>query len=589
MKGVSFPSKNPVLLLCMGALGGTILTALIGLGVWYAPFESRDASRTLSAIDSATANMNQIHASSSRSIRSDLPLILKSDEPIDEILRVQNVFDQKVALYSLLAVADEEQVIELLDQAINLKHSPLRDSALDVIFSKYADIDPVRALGKAQELGRYTQEQLIDSVFHQWAKSDLDAALASAQSLSGEQRETASRSILNARDDLSLDRLLGLADELQNVEYRNKFTARLWRAKALDDPRSTWQSALQSMSNLRNMSLVLTTIAETWIEQEGLDALDEVNASTISEYHKMRIYQKVLGQIAEKDLEEAVAVAARLKLSPSRFSPTSGVVSEIFSKWAEEEPYQLFGLADSLDQRFVSIAKHQALAAIARESPQEAVSLLAQVDNPALVMRVSANIATQWAATDPKSSLEWYMTSERSKHDPALRYIMRRLTEEDAHNAFKIVVNYPGKLGTLLTNSFFEALVNQDGVDAKEFISLLDDDQRQVPVTLIGQDLARSDIDRALELEKTLPESERLAYRKKIISAASFPDPFLLFENIDQLPSTELQSLAALQLLMSDKSAGVFSEKQLKYLRSRLDADGQRKVNSVVVIGSYDQ
>ena len=256
-------------------------------------------------------------------------------------------------------------------------------------------------------------------------------------------------------------------------------------------------------------------------------------------------------------------------------------------QWAEEEPYQLFGLADSLDQRFVSIAKHQALTAIARKSPQEAVALLAQVDNPAFVRRASATIAAQWAMTDPKSSLEWYMNGERSERDSSLRFIIERLVEDDAHGAFKIVTNYPGEIGTHLTNSFFENIVHRDEGEATEFISLLDDDVRQIPVTMLGQKIAKSDIHRALELEKHLPESDRKEYRDKIISAASNPDPFYLLENIDQLPGRELQAQAALQLLMRDKNVGLFSEKQAKNLRSRLDADGHQKLDSVVVTGRY--
>lgn len=225
--------------------------------------------------------------------------------------------------------------------------------------------------------------------------------------------------------------------------------------------------------------------------------------------------------------------------------------------------------------------------AIARKSPQEAVALLAQVDNPAFIRRTSATIATQWAVTDPKSSLEWYVNGERSKHDPALRFIMDKMVEEDAHGAFKVVANYSGEIGTLLTNSFFGSLVRQGAVNATEFISLLDDDERQLPVTLIGQRLAKSDINQALKLEKNIPESGRKEYRDRIISAASYPDPFYLLENIDQLPSTELQAQAALQLLMHDKASAVFSEKQLEDLSSRLDADGHQKLDNVVVTGRY--
>ena len=332
-------------LLITGAVGGALLASFIFLNDWFAPFSGQDSPSTLTDEPSASSDAEHRYPSSFASSKLGQSFISGSSHAIDETFRLESDFDQTVALYTLLADADEERVLDLIQQAETLSYLHQRDSALYVIFSKFADIDPVRALSKAQDYSSQTRDRLIDRVFHQWAKNDLEAALASAQSLSGEQHETASRSILNARDDLNLDRLYELADELQNVEYRNKFLAKLWRAKAQEDPRTAWQSALESTSDISSMRLVLTTIAETWVEKEGLNALEEIKASTISEYLKMTIYQTVLGQIAETDIEKAVAVAASLKLSSSAFSGTSHIVSALFSKWAEEEPYQLFGLA----------------------------------------------------------------------------------------------------------------------------------------------------------------------------------------------------------------------------------------------------
>ena len=577
-------TKNSVLLLVSGAVGGALITVLIFLGVWYAPLESRDESRTLTARSSSSSDLERRHTSSSSITESGLLVeVGSSSGSVDETLRIESDFDQTFALYNLLAGASEERVLELIDQAKDITQPHQRDAALSIIFSKYADIDPATALKVSQEFGRYTRNRLIASVFHQWARNNLDAAIAMANSLQGDQKETAARSILEARDDLSLDRLYAIADELQNSAYVKEVTARYWRASAWEDPRTAWQTVLLSTSDVRNRSFVLATIAEIWIEKEGVNALDEISSSAINERDKTQIYEKVLGRMAETDRVNAVDVATNLKLSPS-----SSVVSEIFAKWAEDEPHQLFGIADSLDQRFVLIAKRQALEAIARISPQEAVDMLGQVDNSAFVMRASPKIATQWAYTDPKSSLEWYMRSDRTKHDPALRFIVERLVEEDPASAFEIVTDYPGEQGELLTNSFFNVLLNQGSADAIEFMSLLDDDKKQGPVTLLGQRLAESDINQALELAKTIPESGRQAFRLNVISAASYPDPFHLYEHIDQLPSADLQSQAALQLLMRDKAEGVFSAEQLKDLKSRLDTRGQRMVNSVIVGGVYD-
>lgn len=578
--------KNAVLLVGSGVIGGALFTSIAFLGIPHLSLETRDFTGTERAEWRGTSNLEQSSTSSTSTTASRTSPSSHLRSSIAETFELEDDFDQTVAFYNLLAGADEDRVLDLIDQTRTLAHAQRRDAILPIIFSKYATIDPANALSKTQEYSSRTRDQLIDRVFHQWAKNDLDAALASARSLSEEQQEIASRAILNARDDLSLERLYELADELQNWEYGRKFAASLWKTKAQEDPRAAWQIATLLTEDTW-YSLVLTTVAETWVEKEGLSVLDEISNSTVDQFHKELIYHEVLRRLAETDIEKAVTVAANLGLNPSGFGSTSRVVSGLFSKWAEDEPYQLFGLAESLDPRFVSIAKHQALTAIARRSPQEAIVLLAQVDSPAFVKRASAAIASQWAMTDPKSSLEWYVNGERTERDPALRFIIAKMVEEDTHGAFKTVANYTGEIGTLLMSSFFGVLVNQVDVDATEFISLIDEDERQIPVSIIGRRLARSDIHRALELEKNLPKSDRKEYRDDIISAASYPDPFYLLEKLDELPGTELQSQAALQLLMRDKAQGVFTEKQLKNLRSRLDADGHKKLDSHTVTRRY--
>ena len=76
--------------------------------------------------------------------------------------------------------------------------------------------------------------------------------------------------------------------------------------------------------------MALTTVAEAWVEEEGLSVLDEISNSTIREFYKARIYRTVLRQIAETDIEKAVAAAASLGLNPSEFGSTSRVVSGLF-------------------------------------------------------------------------------------------------------------------------------------------------------------------------------------------------------------------------------------------------------------------
>lgn len=573
--------NNALLLVGAGAIAGVLVTAITLLVISHLPYETQDFTQTETFPPRETSNREQDTKSSTSSFpyrgspRSGL------SGSIAESLKLDNDFDQTVALYMLLSDANEQSVLDLIDQAKDIKQLSERDEALSIIFSKYAAIDPARAFVQAQEFRGTTRSRLYGRIFHYWSKSDLESALASAKLLNPTDRGAAARSILSTRDDLSLDRLYELADELQNRSYMNYLSSKLWRAKAQENPRSVWQNAVASISSMSDSSTVLSAIAEVWWEREGLYVLDEINDSSVSKHNKNRIFETVLYHAAKTDLESAIATATRLKMNPN-----SAFVSGLFAKWAEKDPFRVFGVADSLDQRYVSTAKHEAIQIVARESPQQAVTLLRQIGNSAAEERAAQSIAKQWSETDPKSAFEWYVGREIKPRDTALQTIMRRLIQEDVDFAFETVTAYQGGRGTLLTNSFFDLMVNQAEVDPSDFLHKLSEDQRKGPVMRVGGKLAFSDIIQAMDLAKILPESEREAYQEQLIFALSAHNRFDLFEIVEDLPTPKLQEYAAIQLLTWNKVEGLLSDQQIKSLRSRLDASQRKRVDSTLVVSS---
>ena len=576
-------SNNPVLLVGSGVLAGVLVTAIAFLVISHLPLKTWDFSQTETAEPRETSNRLQGKRSSTSSIESGGAPRSRLGGSIEETLRLDNDFDQSVALYMLLSDANEEFVLDLIDQAKDIKQLSERNEALSIIFSRYAAIDPAGAFLQAQEFQGTTRSRLYGHVFRYWSKSDLESALASAKLLNPTDRGAAARSILSTRDDLSLDRLYVLADELQNRSYMNYLASEWWKARAQENPRSAWQDAIVSTSGLGNRSNTLSTVAEVWWEREGFYVLDEINDSSVSKHNKNRIFETVLFHAAKTDLKGAIATATRLKMNPS-----SAFVSGLFAKWAEEDPMKVFGLADSLDPRYVFAAKHEAIQIVARESPQKAVTLLAQIGNSAGARRAAGSIAEAWAKTDPKSALEWYVGREIQPSDSVLQNIMRRVIREDVDFAFETVSAYQGDRGKLLTNCFFDLMVNSDEIAATDFLHKLSKDKRRGPAIRIGVKLALTDFGQAMDLAKTLPESNREAYYEQLIFAMSAHHRFDLFESVEDLPTPELQKYAAIQLLTWNKAEGLLTDQQVESLRSRLDANQRKRVDSAVIISDLD-
>ena len=578
-------SNNALLLVGSGAIAGVLVTAIAFMVISHVPLETRtrNVSKTETAESWETSSREQDKPYSTPSIESREPSESRLNGSIAATLKSANEFDQTVALYMLLSDANEQSVLDLIDQAKDIKQLSVRNEALSIIFAKYATIDPAKAFMQAQEFQGTTRIRLYGHIFRYWSKSDLESALASAKFLNPTDRGAAARSILSTRDDLSLDRLYVLADELQNRSYMNYLASERWKARAQENPRSVWQDAIVSTSGMGNRSSTLSTIAEVWWEREGLYVLDEINDSSVSKHNKNRIFETVLYHAAKTDLEGAIATATRLKMNPS-----SAFISGLFAKWAEEDPIRVFGLADSLDPRYVFAAKHEAIQIVARESPQQAVTLLAQIGNSAGARRAARSIAEAWAKTDPKSALEWYVGREIQPSDSALQTIMSRLIGEDVDFAFETVSAYQGDRGTLLTNSFFDLMVNNDEIVATDFLHKLSEDKRRGPAIRIGVKLALKDFGQAMDLAKTLPESNREAYYERLIFAMSAHHRFDLFESVEDLPTPELQKYAAIQLLTWNKAEGLLTDQQVESLRSRLDANQRKRVDSAVIISDLD-
>lgn len=567
-----------MLLVGSGVIVGALFTSIVVLGISYLSLEPVDSFGSETAEWSESSNGELKNPRSTLKVESRKLASSREGDSIGQILRLESVFDQSAAIHALLSSADEERVLDLIGRANEISRPSQRDAVLEIIFLKYAEIDSGRAFNEAKGFRWSTRSRLYGGVFRQWARSDLEAAVLAAKSLNQSDRDYASSSILYARDDLSLDRLYAISDELQNRTYMDFFGTRLWRSKARRDPRTAWHNALDATTDASNRAVVLTTVAEEWVEKDGIYVLDEIKNSSIAEYQKTKIYKTILGHIAETDPEDAISAATLLGLSPN-----FDVVAGIFSKWAEEEPFRLFGLADSLDPRFASTAKHEAIQVIAKDSPQKALALLGQINNFLLEQRAVRTIAIAWAAEDPKSALAWYADRELRASDDTLKSILHRLVRQDVDSAFNIVSAYPGERGSVMIDALFDVMGMND-IDSMKYFHRLEDEKKHGPGLLLGSVIALSDFKQALALGITLPDSSQRDYHERIIHVASHHNRFDLLESIDKLPTTDLRVHAVMELLLRNKDEALFSDKQTESLRSRLNTEQREYLDSLVTV-----
>ena len=188
-------------------------------------------------------------------------------------------FDQTIAIHLLLAHADEALVLDLLRQAETISPPSQKEAAFSIIFSKYAALDPARALAKAEGLPQRLHQRALMNIFHEWSRNDLDSALLAAESLEGAQRQTAGYVILTSRDDLAPSRRAEIAEQFNQQRQLAMMNQQLWLERALEDPRSAWQELLDSTDPEQQTWQARSSVAHAWIREEGIEVLDEIVAS----------------------------------------------------------------------------------------------------------------------------------------------------------------------------------------------------------------------------------------------------------------------------------------------------------------------
>ncbi|MCY4657337.1 MAG: hypothetical protein OXC80_11060, partial [Gammaproteobacteria bacterium] len=109
-------SERTPVLVALGALGGVLVSSLVFLIVWVSQSEVAVLSNLDSpAVDQVTSSVDSLPFQAAR--EAVVPTSVNSEiSSLADTLKFESDFDQTVALYNLLANADESLVKDLLVQ-----------------------------------------------------------------------------------------------------------------------------------------------------------------------------------------------------------------------------------------------------------------------------------------------------------------------------------------------------------------------------------------------------------------------------------------------------------------------------------------
>ena len=340
---------------------------------------------------------------------------------LDDTLKLSSDFDQSVALFHRLAISDEAGVKKLLEESKSIGQTSQRDGAQQIIFARFASINPSEAVSYVSQFNPVQHRNLINVIFREWSRTDLDAAGEAATRLESlAHRDMAILAILSSRDDLSQQKLRELAENLGGTKLLNYVTSQSQARAIGSDPQSELSQAINSTEKGVRSRENIQRIAYLWVQAEGTSVLWEIN-NLLTDYPdrsqiiRTLVYQFALTQPenvlsflqelpqkksaanlaaivfqfwAQTDVQAAFASASDFDLADSTHIHREAVIST----WASRDPQAVLDLVDSLPSELKNSSIEKALTSMVTKTPSKAISYIDDVADISLKRKLTSSV-----------------------------------------------------------------------------------------------------------------------------------------------------------------------------------------------------
>ena len=585
--------------LLIGMLVGVVLVLAVG-GVYYLFASNQTVNENQSASELAPNYNNS-------SERDSVPSVREIHAALKELPRFQQISE----LYATLKETDTVELKRAFVQAESESPSFLRDEVQTAIMRRLAVVDPREGLKLIYGTTERNRELLLQELFGELSILNFEDALSIAAEVPDSQdRHAIVRGMIQSRDDLATEALVQAAKSLGVEQVALDEIAALQTAQVEHDPSSSWQKFFSVHgSDVEELSAaqfdLLTSIARTWIDRSGANAMQEIWSSLRHDRDRVQVFSRLLNSIAQYDPQMGQTIAEWLE------SVDRNVLAQSFAEWSASAPREALEFVQSLN---LGVAQQRIERSVVeswiRNDPiavlenldhfTEGIRMMAELDayreltrtTPELVPSWIDSISDEdtkhvtihslvdhWAQQDPSSTLDWIMTND-SQIGPNrwsfLSTVLPILVEDEPQLALKTALEHPQTdsgvglealvIGGMATVDFDQAVA--------ELSSARNQETREAAYIAIGKSLVEiGDAKRAIDLAKDLPKDRQMSYYSGFSTEwASNPEDLL--ENLDRFPSRDIQIMLVRETLQFDRFVRALSPEQRTELNSFM-SDGE--------------
>ena len=490
----------------------------------------------------------------------------------------QDSFERALALDQVLLHAGTNQLKELLEERDQISTFETQEFVLHELYQRLASIDPVLAVNLLKSEPIAGQARLAETIFQEWASNDLDSAIEQASTLGPYfLRMSAFDAMLAIREDLTfsekdqIGRRLGLSGlDTQDIVSKNEIfdTASI---------ANMWNRTLRSNRpfNLKNSALV--ALAKRQIDHEGLVALEKISQSITDWKTRQNVLIESIRWAARWDprstfdfalnsfsttephlvgvavehwveLEPESALSAISQLPISRFQEK--LLLDAMSHWARFEPRGLLRNLDLIPRALHSRARNKAFSRIHDFSTQE-VTQLVEEQSSSWGYSELTTIVGNWKNYAFEEALDWVLKNFDPEDwgDPLADELLSGLTSENAVLALEKALNRPLESKEVGFEAYVVAHLVISNVDAAINVlpRLRNDKTRETAIQQSAYRLSlRRQWNNAWEFGSHLSKTERTSFVDFVIGRWLSGDPAKDLARVEELPSLELRSRAAM-------------------------------------------
>lgn len=506
------------------------------------------------------------------------------------------------SMFDVLAQASESQLVGFLEKSLQV-HSPTRQRAMQVgICQRLAEIDPNKALKHVASFQSEHTNSLVEAVFVQWSHSDLDAAIRAAREL-GELLQLAALSGISESGGVLPEELrLKLIFHLATIGASENTSGNALQSASLEELKSVWSALINDDKNDISQIEPLVRVADSLLQKEGLNVLSLVKESLDNNQSLRDSVMNTLIHVRAKNnpqgaFQEAWDLGGRLGVYSlglvsqewATIDPIGALErikdvnpeglrnvlnTKVITGWSQNDPEQLVRELAVLPTELQDDGLEMSARVIAKDDPKNAIRLLQEIASSGSRRAVAEEIALNWSRENVLDALEWTLysneISDQSRQD-VVGVVLRRLSREDPTLAFETALNQPlEEFGIGLESIVIDVVAESDPGRA---MVMLDEVRpgvtKRIAYSSVGRGLVRqNEFNTVIDLSILLDDDEQIGYFDTVMVEWSLNHPSILYEMIDQLPSQQIKTQAAIYLLHFDARTESLSDDQVEHLRN---------------------